>query len=448
MKSEQQYIDLYREVSQQICDHSAPALNAVRDQAFDDFCRQGFPTKKVERYKYTDIPSLFAPDYGLNVNRLEIPINPYDVFHCDVPNLSTSLYFVVNDVFYKKALPQAKLPEGVIVGSLRDAAVEHHDLVTKYYSKIAKTGEDAITALNTMLAQDGLFVYIPKNVVLPRAIQVINILRGDVDLMANRRVLIVVEPGAEAKFLFCDEAVDDHEFLATQVIEAYVGDNASLDLYCLESTHQKTRRVSNVYIDQEANSRVNHNVITLRGGITRNKLDLTFNGEGAECWCNGCVIADGKQHVDNNTLIDHKVGHCDSHELYKYVLDGEATGAFAGRVLVRHDAQKTTSEETNQNLCMTTKAHMYTQPMLEIYADDVKCSHGSTVGQLNDAALFYMQQRGISLHEAKLLLEFAFVNEVVDHIQLEPLRDRLHHLVEKRFRGDLKDCRSCSLHKK
>lgn len=167
MKSEQQYIDLYREVSQQICDHSAPALNAVRAQAFDDFCRQGFPTKKVERYKYTDIPSLFAPDYGLNVNRLEIPINPYDVFHCDVPNLSTSLYFVVNDVFYKKALPQAKLPEGVIVGSLRDAAVEHPDLVTKYYSKIAKTGEDAITALNTMLAQDGLFVYIPKTSYCP-----------------------------------------------------------------------------------------------------------------------------------------------------------------------------------------------------------------------------------------------------------------------------------------
>ena len=130
-------------------------------------------------------------------------------------------------------------------------------------------------------------------------------------------------------------------------------------------------------------------------------IDLVFKGEGAECWCNGCVIADHSEHVDNNTLIDHQVGHCDSHELYKYVLDGKAVGAFAGKVLVRHGSQKTTSQETNQNLVMTKTARMYTQPMLEIYADDVKCAHGSTVGQLNDAALFYMQQRGIDEHEAK-----------------------------------------------
>jgi len=149
--------------------------------------------------------------------------------------------------------------------------------------------------------------------------------------------------------------------------------------------------------------------------------------------------------VDNNTLIDHQVSHCNSHELYKYVLGDKSVGAFAGRVLVRHGAQKTTSQETNQNLCTTKEARMYTQPMLEIYADDVKCSHGSTVGQLNDAALFYMRQRGISLKEAKLLLEFAFINEVVDSIKLEPLRDRLHHLVEKRFRGELSKCEGCKL---
>ncbi len=149
--------------------------------------------------------------------------------------------------------------------------------------------------------------------------------------------------------------------------------------------------------------------------------------------------------IDNNTLIDHQVSHCTSHELYKYVLDDKATGAFAGRVLVRHDAQKTVSEEVNQNLCATKTARMYTQPMLEIYADDVKCSHGSTVGQLNDAALFYMRQRGISEKEAKLLLEFAFIGEVIDKITLEPLRDRLHHLVEKRFRGELTKCEGCKL---
>ena len=375
----------------------------------------------------------------MNLNRLQIPVDPYNAFRCDVPNLSTSLYFVVNDMFYHDEKPKGHLPEGVIIGSLKDFAT------SEYYNRLAGKANDAVTDLNTMLAQDGLYVYVPKNVKVDRAIQVINILRSDVDLMVNRRVLIVLEEGAELKMLFCDHAADDRHFLATQVIEAYVGENASLDLYCLEETHHKNVRVSNVYIDQQANSRVNHNVITLHNGITRNKLDLTFSGEGAECQCYGCVIADKQQHVDNNTLIVHKVPHCTSNELYKYVLDDKATGAFAGRVLVEHGAQKTTSQMTNQNLTATKEARMFTQPMLEIYADDVKCAHGSTVGQLNDAALFYMRQRGISLQEAKMLLQNAFINEVIDHMQLEPLRDRLHYLVEKRFRGELNKCEGCKL---
>ncbi|MDD7028766.1 MAG: Fe-S cluster assembly protein SufD [Prevotellaceae bacterium] len=440
-----QYIELYDECRGMICSHSAEVMNAVRDEAYENFKRQGFPTKKVERYKYTDIAKLFEPNYGLNINRLDIPVNPYDAFRCDVPNLSTSLYFVVNDAFYKKSEPKALLPEGVIVDSLKNQAEKNPELIAKYYAKLAKTDEDAITALNTMLAQDGLLVYVPKNVVVDRAIQVINILRSDVDMMVNRRVLIVVEEGAEAKLLFCDHAADDCNFLATQVIEAYVGRNASLDLYCLEETHAKNVRVSNLYIDQQADSRLNHNVITLHNGVTRNRVDLTLSGEGSECVLNGCVIADKEQHVDNNTVIDHKVEHCTSSQLYKYVLDEKSTGAFAGRVLVRHGAQKTSSEMRNQNICATHEARMFTQPMLEIYADDVKCSHGSTVGQLNDAAMFYMQQRGISQKEAKLLLEFAFVNEVIDTIRLEPLRDRLHHLVEKRFRGELSKCEGCKL---
>ena len=439
MGSEQQYIDLYKQCREIICKHSSDVMNTERDAAFERFASNGFPTRKVERYKYTDMQALFAPDYGLNLNRLQIPVDPYNAFRCDVPNLSTSLYFVVNDIFYHDEKPKGHLPEGVIIGSLKDFAT------SEYYNRLAGQANDAVTDLNTMLAQDGLYVYVPKNVKVDRAIQVINILRSDVDLMVNRRVLIVLEEGAEIKMLFCDHAADDRNFLATQVIEAYVGENASLDLYCMEETHHKNVRVSNVYIDQQANSRVNHNVITLHNGITRNKLDLTFSGEGAECQCYGCVIADKQQHVDNNTLITHKVPHCTSNELYKYVLDDKAVGAFAGRVLVEHGAQKTTSQMTNQNLTATKEARMYTQPMLEIYADDVKCAHGSTVGQLNDAALFYMRQRGITLPEAKLLLQNAFINEVIDHMQLEPLRDRLHYLVEKRFRGELNKCSGCKL---
>ena len=428
-----------------IREHSTDVMNAVRDEAFENFKTLGIPTKKLERYKYTDMTKLFEPNYGVNLKRLDIPVNPYDAFRCDVPNLSTSLYFIVNDTFYTKTTPKAQLPDGVRIGSLKAEAEKNPELIAKYYARLANTSDDGITALNTMLAQDGLLVYVPKNVRVERAVQVINILRSDVDLMINRRVLIIVEEGAEIKLLFCDHAADDRNFLTTQVIEAYVGRNASLDLYCMEETHEKNVRVSNLYINQEADSRVNHNIITLHNGVTRNRTDLTLSGEGAECVLNGCAIADKNQVVDNNTLIDHKVPHCDSKELYKYVLDGKATGAFAGRVLVRKGAQKTTSEERNQNICATREARMFTQPMLEIYADDVKCSHGSTVGQLNDAAMFYMRQRGISEKEAKLLLEFAFINEVIDTMKLEPLRDRLHHLVEKRFRGELSKCEGCKL---
>jgi len=441
MNSEQQYIDLYRECREMICRHSSDVMNAQREEAFGRFVSSGFPSRKVERYKYTDIAKLMAPNFGLNLNRLDIPVNPYDAFKCDVPNLSTSLYFVVNDAFCSQFLPKSHLPEGVLVGSLSANAA----LVQDYYNRLAEKDGDSITDLNTMLAQDGLLVFVPKGIVVDRTIQVINILRSDVDLMVNRRVLIVAEEGAEVTLLFCDHTADDRQFLATQVIEVYARDNAKVNLYCLEETHAKNVRLSNVYIDQQRDSQVNHHVITLHNGITRNKLDLELNGEGAECRLGGCVIADKHQHVDNNTLITHNACHCTSNELYKYVLDEQATGAFAGKVFVAPGAQKTVSQMTNQNLCSTKETRMFTQPMLEIYADDVKCAHGSTVGQLNDAALFYMRQRGIPEKEARMLLEVAFVNEVIDAIELEPLRDRLHHLVDKRFRGELNKCEGCKL---
>jgi Fe-S cluster assembly protein SufD len=436
-----QYIDLYQQCRQMIFDHSSETMNIVRDEAFDRFCKNGFPSKKVERYKYTDIRKLFAPDYGLNLNRLQIPVDPYQAFRCDVPNLSTSLFFVVNDAFFGSSQPKSHLPEGVIVGSL----AEHADKLSASYNQLAGKDGDALTDLNTMLAQDGLLVYVPKNTVVDKAIQVVNILRSDVDLMVNRRVLIVVEANAEVKLLFCDHAADDRNFLTTQVIEVFAGENAKVDLYCMEETHAKNVRVSNVYIRQERDSRVKHNVITLHNGVTRNKLDLVLAGDGAECVCNGCVIADKQQHVDNNTLIVHEAQHCTSNELYKYVLDEQSTGAFAGRVYVAHGAQKTSSQMTNQNLTATSEARMYTQPMLEIYADDVKCAHGSTVGQLSDAALFYMRQRGIPEKEARMLLQVAFIREVIDQIELIPLRDRLHHLIDKRFRGELNKCEGCKL---
>lgn len=449
--SVQQYIELFEQCHAIIDAHSCEAMNVCRQEAYETFKAKGLPTRKVEEYKYTNMQELFAPDFGLNINRLQLQVNPYDAFKCDVPNLSTQLYFMVNDQFCQDALPKTELPEGVIVDSFCNVAKNNPELLAKYYAKIQDT--DPVTALNTMLAQDGLFVYVPKGVVLDKVIQVVNILtapsltgrEGEACMMVNRRVIIAAEAQASVKVLFCDHTADDVNFLTTQVMEVFVGDDANVEIYGLEETHQKNILVANTYIEQQRSSRLHHDLITLHNGKTRQQTKLVFAGEGAECWLNGGVIADKEQRVDNNTLIDHAVPHCDSHELYKYVLDNDAVGAFAGKVLVRQDAQKTTSEETNQNLLSTKTARMYTQPMLEIYADDVKCSHGSTVGQLNDKALFYMQQRGISLKEARLLLQTAFITEVVDNIPLTPLRDRLHYLIDKRFRGELSKCEGCKL---
>jgi len=441
---EQQYIDLFSQCEAMICSHSAEVLNAKRVEAFADFERLGFPTQKLEDYKYTDISEAFAPDYGLNLNRLEIPVNPYEVFKCDVPNMSTSLYFVVNDAFYTKAQPKVELPEGVLMGSLKEMAQTHPELVSKYYGKLAKTSEDGVTAFNTTFAQDGVFLYIPKGVVVERTIQLVNILRGDVDFMVNRRVLVVLEDGAQAKLLVCDHAQDQVNFLTTQVIEVFAGPNTVFDMYELEETHVASTRISNCYVRQEAGSNVLLNGMTLHNGTTRNRTHVLLAGEHAEINLCGMAIADKNQQVDNHTFIDHAVSNCTSNELFKYVLDDEARGAFAGKVLVRKDAQKTFSQQTNRNLCITKEARMFTQPQLEIYADDVKCGHGATVGQLDEGALFYMQARGISQREARLLLMFAFVNEVVDNIRIDVLKERLHLLIEKRFRGELSKCVGCA----
>lgn len=445
MRPEQQYIDLFSQCEGMICRHSAEVLNAPRAKAIADFERLGFPTRKQEAYKYTDVSRLFEPDYGLNLNRLDIPVNPYEVFKCDVPNMSTLLYFVVNDAFYSKAQPKAHLPEGVVIGSLRDMASERPDLVRKYYGRLADTSADGVTALNTALAQDGVLLYVPKGVVVEKPIQLVNILRADVNFMVNRRLLIVLEEGAQARLLVCDHAMDNVNFLATQVIEAYVGENATLDLYELEETHTSTVRVAQCHVRQEAGSNVLLNAMTLQNGTTRNTTRVTLAGPHAETHLCGMAIVDKNQHVDNNTFIDHVASDCQSNELYKYVLNDQAVGAFAGLVCVRPDAQRTSSQQTNRNLCATREARMYTQPQLEIYADDVKCSHGATVGQLDENALFYMRSRGIAEKEARLMLMFAFVNEVIDCIRLEALKDRLHHLVEKRFRGELNKCQGCAI---
>lgn len=445
MKAEQQYIDIFNQYEGLINQHSADVLNAKRRQALADFEKSGFPTTDDEDYKYTNIPEAFAPDYGLNLNRLAIPVNPYDVFRCDVPNLSTALYFIVNDSFYDTIKPTIQYPEGVYVGGLKNFALQYPDIAGKYYGTAASSAQDGLIALNTMLAQDGFVIYVPKGVVVEKSIQLINIFRSDVNTMANRRILVILEANSEAKLLVCGHSADPVRFISTEVVEIFAGEGAHFDYYDLEESTNNTNRFSSLHVKQAASSNVLINGLTLNNGLTRNNYYIDLEGEYAEATLCGMAILDKQQHVDTYSFVTHAVPNCTSTELFKNVLNEQATGAFSGRILVKEDAQKTAAYQTNRNLIATKEARMYSKPQLEIYADDVKCSHGMTTGQLDENALFYMQSRGISLEEARMMLSVAFTADVIDHVRLDGLKERLHILVDKRFRGELAHCSGCNV---
>lgn len=445
VKAEQQYIDLYGRYKDLICRHSIPVMNALREKALSCFEQTGFPLYGSEDYQHTDVSRLFAPDYGLNLNRVRIPVNPYDVFRCDVPNLSTALHFVVNDTYYEKEQPKGLLPEGVYVGGMKAFAERYPGIATRYYGTAAFVEKDGIVALNTLLAQDAFVVYVPKNVVVEKPIQLVNIFRSDVDLMANRRVLIILEERAEAKLLVCDHSVDDVKFLSTEVIEIFAGESAVFDYYDLEESSESTTRFASVHVKQEASSNVLVNGITLYNGLSRNNYYVELNGEYAETTLCAMAVLDKEQQVDTYSHITHAVPHCTSNELVKNVLDDRSQSAFSGRILVKEGAQKTQAYQTNRNLSLTRDARIYSKPQLEIYADDVKCSHGMTTGQLDENALFYLRSRGIPEEEARMMLSIAFTADVIDHVRLDILKDRLHKLVEKRFRGELAKCAGCKI---
>ena len=443
MSNEQEYINLFctnRELIEKPC---AAMLNEERGKAFERFEERGFPGIKEENWLHTNVAAQFATDYGMNLGRVTTEAGTRDIFTCDVPNLGTHKAYIVNDSF-QTAANNSSLPTGVLFGSLNAIASEQPELLTPYYNKLAADG-DSIAQFNTLFVQDGIVLYIPRNIEINETIQIVSLLQSKVEMMSNRRLLVILEEGAKASLLMCDHSSAAHKSLSTQVTEVFVGAGASLDIYELEETSESNCRLAHLFVQQQADSRFNHCNITLTNGFTRNYVNVQLAGKGGDTNITGLAIGDRKQHIDNRTLVEHKTSHCTSNELYKYILDEESVGVFAGKMLIQPGAQQTISQQTNRNLCLTKCAHMYAQPQLEIYADDVKCSHGSTVGQLDENALFYMQQRGIPKEEARHLLMYAFAGEVFENIKIEALRDRLHLLVEKRFRGELNRCKGCSL---
>jgi len=421
-------------------------INDKREAAIQNFQKKGIPHTRMEAYKYTDLNPAFEKEYRTYIQPKKIDFDLNDMFRCDVPELETHVVLLLNGWFYQKKTPQKELPNGIIITSFREAANKYPEVIKKHYNQYADTEGESLAALNTAFAQDGVFVYIPRGKTMDKPVQVINLLMDEEDGMTQHRNLIVMEEGSEGQVVVCDHTLSQRNFLTNSVTEVYVGQNAHLDYVRVQNEHNGSTQVSNFYLNQERDSHVSANTITLHGGLIRNNYNLRLNGENCENQTLGLYLTDRGQHIDSHVLMDHAYPQSRSNQLFKGVLDDYATGAFSGRILVREGAQKTEAYQANNNILLTDDARMNSKPQLVIYADDVKCSHGGTSGQLNDNAMFYLRSRGIPRKEAQLLLMYAFAHEIIGEIKIQPLQERIHELVEKRLRGELSRCNFCEMH--
>ncbi len=418
MAAEKQYIDLYDQARETFYRHSTAVLNRCRGAAYASLCRTSLPTRKDERYKYIDLQSLFAPNYG-------IPLAPPPV-----------------------QMPLSPLPAGVFIGTFRRFEELYPAQALEHYNRLA--GEsDALVALNTMLAQDGWVVYVERGAHITQPLPILERLHAEVDTMVNRRGMIIIDAAAAATLVVSQHSDGAKRLLSTMVTEVFLGEQAALDLTIVEESAATSSHLHNIFVEHQAQSTFTYTSLTLHNGITRTSLDINLCGVGAACQCNGAVLLAGEQQAENNIYITHTAPQCDSKVLYKYLLDDASRGVFAGTILVHEGAQQTKAAMRNNNICATPAARMQTQPMLEIYADDVQCTHGATVGQLNAAALFYMRSRGIPPARAAQLLQMAFMREVLAMMPCVALRERLLCRVERRIDGSAQQnsCADCP-HKK
>jgi len=438
--------DIYEASMPEICLGLPEFINNARWPAYKAFQFLGIPGFRNENYKYTDLTKLFENENFKREFRQDmLDVNLNEVFNCDVPEFDTHLIFVVNGWYYQSDYQKKPYPEGVVIKSLRRAATENQDLVEKYYNKFAKSETDPLAAMNTLFAQDGLFIYIPDNVDIIKPLQLINILHSEDDLYVTQRNMIIAGKNSHAKILFCDHTLQPQNFINNNLTEIEIGEDAVIDIYNIQNQHNKTANLTGLYIRQQRGSRLVTNTISLHGGIIRNNLNVLLNGENAEAKICGLALSDKNQHVDNFTNIEHLQPNCISNQLYKNILDDSSTGGFTGRIHVAPHASKTLAYQRNNNVMLTNVAKMSTKPQLVIDNDDVKCSHGATIGRINEEALFYLQTRGINEKEARLMLMFAFAHEVLAEIKVEKLRDVISKLVNKRLRGEVSKCHLCAM---
>ena len=422
-------------VMEQELDLSAPVHN-LRTESLKTFEDLGFPSKKEEAWKYTSLAKVLKKDYSI-FPKAETTIELKDVKKYFLYEID-SYKVVFIDGVYSPFLSDTT-HEGIDVCLLSAALSKpkYKSVIEKYFNQVAKKDE-SLTALNTSFAREGAYIYVPKSVVAEKPIQIIHFSTGKQgDFMLQPRSLVIAEENAQVQIIERHQSLASHAVLTNAVTEIFAAQNALVDYYKIQNDRDDATLIDNTYIAQQRDSHVKVHTFSFGGNLTRNNLNFYQEGEHIDSTMKGITIIEDQQHVDHYTLVNHAQPNCESHQDYKGIFADKAVGVFNGKIYVDQIAQKTNAFQQNNNILLDDKATINTKPQLEIFADDVKCSHGCTIGQLDEDALFYLRSRGIPKKEAKGLLTYAFANNVLESVAIPALKTRINKLIANKLGVDL-----------
>lgn len=403
-------------------------LHDVRTRAIQNFEAKGFPTKREEAWKYTSLNAILKNDFSV-FPKQENTIGIADVKKYFLHEIDTYKVIFVDGVF--SSFLSSTTHDGLDVCLMSSALTKpkYKTVIDEYFNRVADRDE-TLTSLNTAFALEGAYINIPKNKVVDKPIEIINFSTGtEAALLVQPRNLVIVGENAHVQLIERHQSLNDNPVLTNSVTEIYAHQHAQVDYYKVQNDNLAASLIDNTYISQKHQSHVSVHTFSFGGNITRNNLNFYHEGEHIDSTLKGITIIEGKQHVDHYTLVQHATPNCHSHQNYKGIYDERATGVFNGKIFVEREAQKTDAFQQNNNILLSDTATINAKPQLEIFADDVKCSHGCTIGQLDEKAMFYMQSRGIPQKEAKALLMYAFSNEVIESIKIPELKQRITKII-------------------
>ncbi|MES2591695.1 MAG: Fe-S cluster assembly protein SufD [Bacteroidota bacterium] len=402
----------------------------LRERAMESFSEQGFPNRKHEEYKYVNIDQMLKADFALATEKT---INSEQIQHLKFLK-NSFVAVIVNGVLSESLSSFVNLPKGLTICSMADAAKKHSAVFEKQYGSIADINADPFIALNTAMAAGGVFVHVAANTVIEIPIHIIHVSTADENTMVHPRNLIVAELNSQAKIIESYETIDSTAKVFNNALTEIVVDaNANVDHYKIQDEKESGYLVNTTQAIQHKQSVFTTHTFTLSGSLVRNNLCIVLDAEGIESHLNGLYLTKGNQVVDNHTLVDHRKPNCNSNEFYKGIIDDKSAATFNGKIFVRKDAQKTNAFQSNKNILLSDDGTINTKPQLEIYADDVKCSHGTSTGKLDADKIFYLRARGLSESSAKKLLMHAFASEITDTIKIEELKEYIEIQISKRF---------------